>query len=71
MSAIAYSAKYYLSLLLDNSPLFLCIKLAICSVICAVSYFTFAVVFKIDEAKQVMDKLTRKLFNKEKIVMID
>lgn len=60
MSVIAYACKKLLNMSLENSALILCLKLAVCSLICAISYFLLALLFKIDEAKQVLNKFMSK-----------
>jgi putative peptidoglycan lipid II flippase len=65
MSAAAISLKFYLDHILPNNTIFLAGKLVVYSVVCMVSYFALAIIFKIHAANQIFNRVKQKLFIKQ------
>ncbi|MDD3012833.1 MAG: murein biosynthesis integral membrane protein MurJ [Candidatus Gastranaerophilales bacterium] len=62
MSAIAVSLKFYLDSILSNSTIFLATKLLIQLIVCTITYFSLAIIFRIHAARQIFSRIKQKLF---------
>lgn len=65
MSAIALILKMNLDALIPDNFISLAIKLVVYSIVCGVSYFGFAMLFKIDTAQQVLAKIKSRFVRSE------
>ena len=65
MSAILFGIKYYSNLLLPDNTVFLAIKLGCYSFISPFIFFGLCILFRINEANQILDKIKSKIFKNQ------